>query len=143
MFMPAAGSSSSRTFGFDASARDLQQALLRIRQLRGAIIGAMGEADDIECLMRVAIDASFAVSVPRIGCQNIEKRGRAVAGSRNLYVFDHTQIIENPDVLERTGETEPRDPMRFETKYLLAADTNGAGVGMRGAAQRIEQSGFA
>ena len=89
--------------------RDLQKTPLRVRQLRGAVVGAMGEADGLKRFPREGVDISFAVFVPRAGDDDIEKKAWLVASGRHLDVFEDAQIVEDPDVLKRPGEAEPRD----------------------------------
>src|SRR5579863_6072031 len=123
--------------------RDLQKTLLRIRQLRGAIVGAVGKADGFQCLARASIKIRLASPVPRIRCQDIEKRRRASAGGCDLDVFENAQVVENPDVLKRPRQPKPRNPVRLQPKNLLTADANGTRVGVRSATQCVEQRGLA
>src|SRR5258708_38651356 len=62
-------------------------------------------------------------------------------GGCDLGVFQHGEIAEDADVLERSGQAEPRDAVRLESENLRAADADRAGVRMRRAAQRGQQRG--
>src|SRR5258708_2394426 len=66
-----------------------------------------------------------------------------MTGGSDLDVLQHREIAEDADVLERSGQTEPRDAMRLESENLRAADADRAGVRMRRAAQRVQQRGLA
>ena len=103
---------------------DLQQALLRVGQLLGVIVRSAGKADNLQRLARVTVDLGFALLLPCIRRDNIEKRRRRLAGCGDLDVFDDAQILKDPDGLECSGQAEPRNAVRLEAKDLMAANAN-------------------
>src|SRR4051812_39598222 len=58
-FMPAAGSSSARSLGSVASARDFEAALVAVRKIACRLIGAGADADILEKLDTAPLDVGF------------------------------------------------------------------------------------
>src|ERR1700761_2753598 len=106
-------------------------------------MGSARKADDLERIARGLIDLGFSLPLPHIRYHDVEQRCRGVAGGGDLYVFDHAEILEDPNVLERPAQAQPRDPMWLEGKDFIAVDANRAGIGMRCTAQRVEERGLA
>src|SRR5271154_7433561 len=103
----------------------------------------MGEANRLKRFSRDNVDAGFAVPVLGVRGEDIEKRCRLFASSRDFDVFENAEIVENPDVLKRPREAESRDAVRLETKNFFTLDTNRPSVRVRGAAERVEQGRLA
>src|SRR6202051_5117136 len=123
--------------------RNLQQSLLGVRQLCSPIIGTAAEADDLQRLSRAVLDLRFILLLTGILCDDAKQGYWRVARAGNLDVFDRAQVIENPDGLKCTGKPKPCDSMWLKSEQLLAVDLNRTSIGMRGAAECIEQCGLA
>src|SRR5579872_165677 len=110
---------------------NFEKAPLRVGQLAGAIVGAIGEAHRRKRFQRGHVDIGFAFPMPGIRQKDIDKGGRPVARSRHLHVLDNAEVFKNPDILERSREAQPSDAVGLEAEDFVRTDPDGAGVRMR------------
>ena len=97
--------------GLDADrARDLEPTLVAVRQVAGRAVALVGESEQLEQLQ--GLDRPAPVSRRRNdgldrSAPRVDGLGRAL--ERDLDVVEHRQLAEQPDVLERPADAQPRD----------------------------------
>jgi hypothetical protein len=131
---PAAGSSSISTRGFVASARDLDQPAIDVRQLAGCAVDGPAIADEREQRRRERARRSVVAAHER-AMQSAER----AAPLRDQHVLEHREPGEELRRLERARDAGARDKMRHAVRKRLFTEAHRAAVGSVEAADEIEQ----
>src|SRR5437879_12096131 len=133
-FSPAAGSSSMNRRGRVASARDLEHALLPVRQRAGALAGTRLQPDEREQRARLLAEA------PGIAVNEIfPERDVLVDVDAGEHVLEQRELLEEADLLEGARDAEPHAAARRQAEQVFFVKIQGSGIGLVQAREQVEQ----
>src|SRR5713101_5644978 len=136
---PAAGSSSSRSLGSVARARDLQAALLSIWKVAGVLVGVLGDADEPQQLHRLFCDPVLLAPLTRQLEQRVPQLGVHAHVAADPNVVEARHVVEEPDVLEGPRDSQASDLVRFGAGDVSTIENHPARGWLKQAGHVVEQ----
>src|SRR5271168_4069554 len=136
---PAAGSSSSRTFGRPTSARDLEQSLLTVRRLARQRRRSLGKTHEFEVSQRIRARSPRFCPGARQPQRDFECAGALAWKGSEQHIVEHSLVIEQFRRLECAADAQPRDRVRAKSEQVAAAEPDRARACRIIAADDIEQ----
>src|SRR5688572_4452708 len=124
-------------------ARDLQPALIAVREAAGGVIGARADADVVEQFQGALFDGFFFLEGLAIAQDRAQHPGMGARVAPDHYVLERRQVHEQADVLERAADAGGGDLVRLEAGEAAAVEAEAAAVGLVDAGEHVEQRGLA
>src|SRR5437667_7218850 len=115
-------------------ARDLQHALLPVRQRAGALAGTRLQPDEREQRAR------FLAEAPGIAVNEIfPQRHVLMDVEAGEHVLEQRELLEEADLLEGASDAEPHAAVRRQADQACLFKMQGSGIGLVEARQQVEQ----
>src|SRR5687768_3496636 len=123
--------------------RDLEPALVAVRQAAGGLVRACADADVVEQLQRAFLDGLFLCQ-GALGAQHrADHPGAAAQVPADHHVLKRRQVGEQADVLEGARDSGLRHVVRLQPAQAAPAEGERAGVGGVDPGQHVEERGLA
>ena len=120
-------------------ARDLEAALVPVGQVPRQAVRAPGHAHVIEQLVRPLVDRPFLVARVRVARDRAPDAGARAHVAADHHVLQRRQVGEQPDVLERAGDSARGDLVGLQALQHVAVEREVPAVGHVDAGEHVEQ----